>query len=142
MYRPFVTALFAGLASAQSLTALLGDTPELSSLTTILESYPTIAESLASTPNLTIFAPNNAAIRAIQSTLSNATDALVSAILSYHVVGEVIMSKDITEVPAFAPTTLTSRAYTTVTGGQVVEAAVIDGDVILTSGSVLAIFYF
>lgn len=45
-----------------------------------------------------------------------------------------IPAGDITSTPAFAATELSGEPYTTVSGGQVVEAALVDGDVIITSG--------
>ena len=123
-------------ASGKSLTDLLGSTSSLSSQAAILKAYPSIASSLASASNVTLLAPNNAAIAALQKSgaLNNATTAQIEALLNYHVLDGVIPASDFTATPVFAPTALTEMAYTTVTGGQVVEAALVDGDVIITSG--------
>ena len=69
---------------------------------------------------VTLFAPNNAAIKALQQSgaLQGITEAEVQAVLNYHVVPGVIPAKKITNVPTVAPTLLTEEAYTTVTGGE------------------------
>lgn len=127
-----VAAATSSLGSAQSLTSLLQNTDSLSSLNALLGQYPSIASTLAGLSNVTLFAPNNAAISELQSSgaLGNATNALIEAILTYHVVDGEIPAGDISETPTFAATELSGAPYTTVEGGQVVEAAVVDGDVV------------
>lgn len=119
-----------------NLTALLGSESSLSALVTLLEQYPALAQQVGSQENVTLFAPNNAAIQQLTQSglLNTATQSQIGNILNYHVVPELIYASDITTTPAFVNTALTSSAFTNVTGGQVVEAA-LDGDnVILTSG--------
>ena len=131
-----LTALVSAQSNTPNLTALLGSAPSLSGLVTLLGQYPDIATSLASLQNVTIFAPNNNALTALQSSgaLANITQAQIAQILNYHVVPAVVYASDISETPTFAHTLLNSSMYTNVTDGQVVEVAVVGQDVVLTSG--------
>ena len=135
----FLASALLSVVSAQNvpnLTALIASTPALSGLGSVLELFPNIATSLASAENVTLFAPNNAAISALQQSgaLNDATEAQVAAILNYHVVPAVVYSDAITETPTFAPTLLNDTAYTNVTDGQVVSVVLDDEDVVITSG--------
>ena len=134
------TALLLAGVSAQggrmNLTALLGSNNQLSGLVTLLGAYPNIATSLASAENVTLLAPNNAAIKALMNSgaLNGASESLVAAVLNYHVLPGMIYSSAITATPVFAPTLLNDTTYANVTGGQVVEAQVVGQNVIFTSG--------
>jgi uncharacterized surface protein with fasciclin (FAS1) repeats len=123
-------------AQNMNLTQLLGSQDSLSSLVGLLGQYPDIASSLASAKNVTLFAPNNAAIQALTRSglLTSASDSDIQNILDYHVVPELVYSSAIGETPVFAPTLLKNSSYTNVTGGQVVEAQLSGGNVVLTSG--------
>ena len=136
--KALVAAALALGVSAQSmnLTALLGSQPSLSSLVKLLGAYPTIANSLASAKNVTLFAPNNAAIAALTKSglLTGASTSTIQNILDYHVVPELVYASAISTTPVFAPTLLTNSSYTNVTGGQVVEAQLSGKNVIITSG--------
>ena len=125
-------------ASAQNmnLTALLGSESSLSSLVALLQQYPDIATSIASQKNVTLFAPNNAAITQLTNSgaLNSITQSQIGDILNYHVLPEVVYASAITTTPAFPNTALNDTAFTNVTGGQVVEVALDGANVILTSG--------
>jgi len=131
-------ALSAAAANAQQLTALLSDTAALSTLNSLVGKYPAIAEVLTTTPNLTIFAPSNAAFNATLSGAAGAriasNDALVQAILQYHVIGSNIPAAAVPEAGTFAPTLLTNANYSLVSGGQRVKAQRAGSAVTLTSG--------
>lgn len=77
-------------ASAQTmnLTALLGSESSLSALVSLLGQYPDIATQIASEKNVTLFAPNNAAIQKFTQSgaLNTVTQSQISDILSYHVI--------------------------------------------------------
>lgn len=124
--------------SAQALTQVISQTPQLSTLGALLQQYPAVAQTLASATNITVLAPSNAAFSAFltaQVNQSIAADAgLVPAVLSYHVLSGTIRSTAITATPAFAKTLLTNATYTNVTGGQVVKAQAMNGGVAFTSG--------
>ncbi len=92
-----LTAVFGSLlalASAQSklmnLTELIATTPSLSGLHEVLAAFPDVATNLGKAKNVTLFAPNNAAVKALQaSDTINPTvvsSAQVQALLDYHVV--------------------------------------------------------
>ena len=132
------TAALALGASAQmmNLTALLGSESSLSALVTLLQQYPNLASTLASQQDVTLFAPNNAAIQQLTQSgaLNMATEAQISEILLYHVLPSRVYASDITSTPAFVNTALVNATYTNVTNEQVV-GAVLDGDnVMIESG--------
>nr|OQO17983.1 hypothetical protein B0A51_12025 [Rachicladosporium sp. CCFEE 5018] len=125
-------------ANSTNLTSLLAGNSELSALNTLLSAYPDVAGALANATNITIFAPSNIALQSANesgalSTLS-AVGGAVQALLQYHVLGSIIYASGISKTPAFAPTLLANETYTNVTGGQVVEARVVDGGVSIISG--------
>lgn len=61
-----LTALsFAGIVSGQSLTDLIGQNQDLSQLGTLLGQYPDLAQQLGGLSNITVLAPNNAALSAL-----------------------------------------------------------------------------
>lgn len=129
----------AGLVSGASLTEVISQTPDLSTLGTILEQYPAVASVLANATNITVLAPSNAALAAFLTPAVTAAvqadPGLVTAVLLYHVLSGTIASTDITATPTFAKTLLTNATYTNVTGGQVIKAqSDDDGGVVFTSG--------
>lgn len=130
-------AAFALGASAQmmNLTALLTSTNQLASLTALLAQYPSLMNTLGSAQNVTLFAPNNAAIRALTRSgrLNTATETDIAAILDYHVAGELVYASDISETPTFVNTMLTNSSYSNVTGGQVVGALMDENNVYIES---------
>ena len=125
-----------GGGGTPSLTDLIANTPQLSTLGAILELYPDIAQTLAGAENITVFAPGNDAFATLNATgaLSEASEADISALLSYHVVSGVIDSTAFTTTPVYAVTTLTDEAYTNVTTGQVVTGLLQGDSVVLESG--------
>lgn len=128
----------AGTVSAQALTDVISQTPQLSTLGALLTQYPAVAQTLANASNITVLAPTNEAFSAFLTSAVNesiAADAgLVPAVLSYHVLSGTIKSTDIPTTPAFPKTLLTNATFTNVTGGQVVKAQAVDGGVTFTSG--------
>ncbi|KAI3399300.1 hypothetical protein diail_7255 [Diaporthe ilicicola] len=137
--KQLATLGLAGIVSGQSLTDVIGQNQDLSQLGTLLGQYPDLAQQLGGLSNITVLAPNNAALSALlnnsATTAAVAADpGLVPAILMYHVLNGTIRSTDITDTPAFPKTLLTNSTYTNVTGGQVVKAETEDGGVVFTSG--------
>lgn len=138
-FRRLASLAFAGLAFAQSLTDVISQTPDLSTLGSLVGQYPTIASTLANATNITVLAPTNAAFSSflaqpgVNASIT-ADPGLVIAVLSYHVLQGTIPSSAITETPVFAKTLLSNTSYTNVTGGQVVQAQAMDGGVMITSG--------
>ena len=113
-------------STAGNLTSVLASNSNLTALTTLLGSYPALAQTLANATNLTIFAPSNEALAALNSSGALAqtagVDGLVEALLSYHVLSSVVYAENVTTTPQFLHTTLNSTVFSNVTGGQVVEA--------------------
>lgn len=120
-----------------NLTSVLSGNQNLSSLTSLLESNPDIAEALSGASNITLFAPSNNALNALNSSgllSSSGQEGFIQALLNYHVLIGQIFSDNVTETPSFAPTLLNDTAYANVTGGQVVECRVEDDEVFVISG--------
>lgn len=101
----------------------------------LIQSNPTLNESLSTARNITILAPSNEAF----STFLNASSAapstdVVAALLSYHVLNGTYPSSSVTNTSTIIPTLLNNSTYTNVTGGQVVSAITNGSDVVITSG--------
>ncbi|KAL8959407.1 MAG: hypothetical protein Q9183_005639 [Haloplaca sp. 2 TL-2023] len=156
MYSQLLTvAGLAALATAQnmtmdnstmqegSLTALLSDTEELSTLTETIMGVDGLAEMLGSAQNITILAPSNEAFEAFMETpMAQALmgedgqmdSEAVQALLMYHVLNGTYASDTVTETPTFIPTMLNNTDYANVTGGQVVSAVTQEDNVLIYSG--------
>lgn len=138
LFKHLTSLALAGWASGQSLTQVISQTPDLSTLGSLLTQFPAVASSLANATNVTVLAPSNAALSAFLSASANASiqadPGLVPAVLSYHVLAGTVRSTQITATPAFRKTLLTNATYTGVTGGQVVKAQNMNGGVVFTSG--------
>ena len=135
-------ATLASAASAQmmnqtmNLTSLLTSMPDLSNLTTYVSLFPDIVSMLDSAHNITILAPSNEAFAKIAniSGLSLNDTGLIEATLTYHILNGTYMADQITEMPMFIHTALMNSTYSNVTGGQVVEAVMMDNMVTIFSG--------
>lgn len=137
MYTKLFVSALASVALAQTtpdLTTALGGNPDLSSLVSLIKLQPQLLASLGSAKNITILAPNNAALAGIANSSLASNSAAVTALLSYHVLNGTYGSAQVTNTSAFIPTLLTDKAYTNVTGGQVVEAQLARGNVSIISG--------
>lgn len=136
---PLALATAASAQEMMNLTAALGSVPELSSLTSVLGIVSAeLAGALASAHNVTLLAPSNEAFNALQNNPAGAAalndTSLIQAVLQYHVLNGTYYAANVTETPAFIPTFLTNQSYTNVTGGQVVQAVLTDGNVVFFSG--------
>ena len=122
-------------AAPANLTSVLAGNQNLTALVTLLSSQPDIASALGSAQNITLFAPSNNALNALNSSgVSLSQEGVLQALLNYHVLVGEFSSENITETPAFPATLLNDTAYANVTGGQVVECRVSDGEVVVISG--------
>lgn len=132
-------AALIGAVSAQqmmNLTGTIASNNATSNLTTFFGLFPELAQTLDSAQNITFLAPSNEAVAALLESNPNITqntDAL-RAVLQYHVLNGTYLSSAITNTSAFVPTRLTNQTFTNVTGGQVVEAINIGGNVTFYSG--------
>lgn len=129
----FSLAAAGAFANAQSLVDLLTSTPQLSTLTTLVSSYPDLLATLENATDITILAPTNKAFSKLPSSVTSDAD-LVKAVLTYHVLPAVVPASAIPKSGVFAPTLLTNESYEMVTGGQVVEAKKVRKCVEIISG--------
>jgi uncharacterized surface protein with fasciclin (FAS1) repeats len=104
----------------------------------LLGANPALVSALSNATNITILAPNNAAIQAFLNSstgVSAASDpSLVTAVLTYHVLNGTYPASAFTTTPQFIPTLLTNTTYSNVTGGQRVEALLNGSSVEIFSG--------
>ena len=124
-------------STAGNLTSVLAGNQNLSALVTLLEASPDVANALGGAQNITLLAPSNDAISALNSSgilSSGSEEGLIQALLNYHVLVGVFNSSSITETPAFPATLLNDTAYANVTGGQVVEVRAEDDGVEVITG--------
>ena len=85
------------LTIPKNLTDVLTSTADLSSLTGAVVKAE-LAQALSDIPQLTIFAPNNAAFEAIKDTAAGLTVEQLTGVLGYHVIeGAVVYSSDVTD---------------------------------------------
>ena len=126
------------LAQTGGLAGVLSGNSDLSQLNSLLGAFPGLVTALSSATNITLLAPNNAALGTLlNSTAGKALAAdsdAVEALLMYHVLKGVIPASAITNMSAFAPTLLDNSTYSNVTGGQVVEAVKVNSGVQIFSG--------
>ena len=128
-------ALAAAASNTPNLTSLIASNSQLSGLATLFHAYPSVGSSFTNLTNVTFFAPNNAAIKALEASgaLSNANPAFLIDGLQYHFALGKIYASDISSTPSFAHTTLNNTLLTNVTGGQAVEA-VLNGSTVNVIG--------
>jgi uncharacterized surface protein with fasciclin (FAS1) repeats len=97
-----------------------------------------LVSALTGLTNITILAPSNAAFAAFLNTTAGkaaaADPSAVAALLTYHVLNGTYYASAFTSTPLFIPSLLTNTSYANVTGGQVVEAAVVNSSVVFTTG--------
>ncbi len=134
-------AALAATASAQmmNLNQTLAGTPDLSNLTSYLALFPQVMTQLMSAQNITVLAPSNEAFSAYMNSSAGmaikANDTMaIQALLTYHVLNGTYPAASIKSMPAFVPTMLNDPMYSNVTGGQVVEAVNMGGNVTFFSG--------
>ncbi|KAF2235953.1 beta-Ig-H3/fasciclin [Viridothelium virens] len=133
-----ISLLSASCVGAQSLTSVLQGNSDLSTLTSTLQKFPSLLQSLGSASNITILAPTNEAFNALFATPAGMAaqndDGLLQAVLQYHVINGTYPASSIPSSGAFVPTLLTNSSYTNVTGGQRVEGISQNGNVTFFSG--------
>lgn len=108
------------LVSCQRISEILSSQPQLSSLATQLESFPSLAQKFDAADNFTFLAPSNNAISAWLMSIHS--QDYIRATLEYHLLNGTFPTASLTNKPQFIPTSLTNISYSNVTGGQKVEA--------------------
>ena len=94
-----------------------------------------LGATLSTTQNITVFAPTDAAFTALgQATVDGLTVPQLTDVLKYHVVGQKVLSTELTA--GMVPTLLTGKSVTiSLTGGvKVNDANVAIADVVATNG--------
>jgi uncharacterized surface protein with fasciclin (FAS1) repeats len=141
LLRKLVLAALPAVAFSQGtpdLATALGSNANLSTLAGLIKSQPQLLQSLlSSAQNITVLAPNNDALDAVLNSTGSslASDpGAISALLSYHVLNGTYYASQITNHSSFVATLLTNSSYANVTGGQVVEAILGNGNVSVISG--------
>jgi len=113
-------------STSMNLTSLIASNSNLSALGTLLKAYPSIASSLANATNVTVLAPDNAAISALNTSMSSMSSSVnmtkyIEALLDYHVIPGKYFASNFSSTPLFPHTMLNMTMYSNVTDGQVVE---------------------
>ena len=131
-----ILAALAASATAQSLTEILSSTRAVSELNTLLQNFPDLVATLASTSNITILAPANFALADFVTTPTGqqftSDRVFARSVLSYHVLQGTYSAEDMLAIESdeqgafFARTLLTpgvsGGVYANVSRGQTVEA--------------------
>ena len=104
-----------------NLTSVLAGNQNLTAIVSLLQSQPDLASALGSAQNITLLAPSNNALNALNSSgvlTSASQEGFLQALLNYHVLIGEFSSENITETPAFPATLLNNTAFANVTGGR------------------------
>ncbi|KAH6655222.1 FAS1 domain-containing protein [Truncatella angustata] len=130
-----ITLALAGVVNAQNPSlsdALNAQNSSLSTLNGLLQSTG-LGGQLSQLSNVTILAPNNDALSALLNNSDAAArladNSALAALLNYHILNGTHYADAFGNTSAFLPTYLTNQSYTSVTGGQRVEARTSDGNV-------------
>lgn len=120
------------------LNETLASNNQTSALAGLLGQYPDLVRALASARNVTLLAPSNNAIETLLNSSTGkmlASDpGLTQAVLMYHVLKGTYPASAVTNSSTFIPTMLSNETYSNVTGGQVVNAVLANGNVTFISG--------
>lgn len=137
--------------TAQDLPTVLSGQASLSSLVTLLGQVQNTTNFLASQENVTLFAPNNAALETLivnngSFTLGEAVvedPGVIEQLLRYHLYRGVVRAADISEIPQFVTSYLDISGIvpdgdvsgSNVTGGQVASVGLDEeGNAVVTTG--------
>jgi uncharacterized surface protein with fasciclin (FAS1) repeats len=138
LFKRLLPAALAAVASTQSLSDALGSqNASLSTLIGLLGSQPALVSTLGTLSNITILAPNNAALAKFLNSSAAAAASMpdaLTALLTYHVLNGAYPAAAFTSTPQFLPSLLTNTSYTNVTGGQRVEGYTNGTNVDIVSG--------
>ncbi|KAK7555455.1 FAS1 domain-containing protein [Phyllosticta paracitricarpa] len=139
-FRNVLLAAFAGFASvnAQTIIDILNNTPELSTLKSLITKYQDLLQLLSQASDITVVAPTNDAFQKFlhENPGADQNRDLVENLITYHVITGIYDSAAITGSPGpkFPPTLLSNPDYSLVSGGQRVKAAAEGSSVVFTSG--------
>lgn len=132
---PLALAGLGAAQSDQSLEDVLGGQDSLSTLVGLLRTRSRLNDVLSNASNITILAPNNAALRTLLRNNELVSDpGLVEALLSYHVLNGTYYASNFSDTPTFATSLLRNAKYANVTGGQALEGVTNNDTVSFYSG--------
>ncbi|KAK5654404.1 hypothetical protein OQA88_7314 [Cercophora sp. LCS_1] len=129
----------AACVSAQAITEVLAaNSATLSTLTSLLQTVPEVAQALSAAQNVTILAPSNDAFARLMARNPRSAELtrnprLLAGVLQYHVLQGTFRAQDFQIVPKF-PATLLSAPFANVTGGQRVGLVFVNNTVQVFSG--------
>lgn len=107
---------------------------QLNSFWTLLQQFGLLG-SFSNMRNITLLAPSNEALARLNTSGVTITSEYVQALIEYHTLNGTILASDLNNVTsAFPHTHLTNPAYSNVTGGQVVEAVLVNKTAYFFSG--------
>ena len=138
--------LVAGAFAQKDLITTLESQSDLSTLLASIQLIPGLAATLNGSSDITILAPTNTAFSNVDpaspegQAIASKDVAGITSLLSYHVIAGKYLSTDVTAVPAFLQTLLTSKntfdgaPATEVSGGQYLELVLAGKNVVVVSG--------
>ncbi|KAG9950319.1 FAS1 domain-containing protein, partial [Aureobasidium melanogenum] len=107
---------------------------QLNSFWTLLQQFGLLG-TYSNMKNITLLAPSNEALARLNTSGVAITSELVQALVDYHTLNGTIMSSELSNVTSLFPHThLTNPTYSNVTGGQVVEALMVNKTAYFFSG--------
>jgi uncharacterized surface protein with fasciclin (FAS1) repeats len=131
--------LLLSLSSSQSIPQILSSRSQLSTLSSYIGSFPSLAQQLKTADKFTFLAPTNDAFSTWLT--ENHSRDYIEATLTYHLLNGSYPSAYLSATPLFIHSALTNRSYCNVTGGQVVKAVnddrVVFGSALDTNSTVL-----
>lgn len=134
--------------ATQNVWEIVQSRTELSNLADELEAAG-LDGALASTPNITLFAPSNQALNDLLTTLGLSNfdpvrDDVAAAILTYHVATSIVLSSDLgvgSTIPTLQGEDITVVAGPALSTGATLDAEFITTDLVATNGAVHIIDY-
>lgn len=135
----FPLAALVGFVSGANFSATVAQHSDLTSLSYYLGLIADFTSTIDKSQNITILAPSNDAFSKVltqpQSQFSQGKIfGFMDVVLSYHVLNGTWPSSNFGNVPAFIPTQLEDRLWTSLSGSQVVEGYKQNGPVTFLSG--------
>lgn len=107
---------------------------QLNSFWTLLQQFGLLG-SYSNMKNITLLAPSNEALARLNTSGVAITSELVQALVNYHTLNGTILASELNNVTSVFPHThLTNPTYSNVTGGQVVEALLVNKTAYFFSG--------
>lgn len=135
----FALAAFTNLVTGANFSSTVALNSDLKDLSYYLSLIPDFASRINAARNVTIIAPSN---NAIEEALADPDSqfakgkvyGFMDVVLSYHILNGTWPSTSFVNSPTFIKTWMTDKTWTSVSGGQVVEAYRQNGPMTIISG--------